>query len=92
MKKPRKTPVSKQGFFQRFLIEKRLNAGFSQKELAETLGWTSGQYVSNIERGLSAFPEDKMKRLSKVLKVPLPKLIRIMSRDYESALYERLKA
>jgi len=91
MKKPRKLPVSKQGFFRRFLIEKRLAKNLSQKELADAMGWSSAQYVSNIERSLAQFPSDKLPRLSKVLGVPVTKLIRILSRDFESSLYERLK-
>ena len=87
-----KTPlISKTGHFRRFLREKRMNARFSQVELAEILGYTSGQYISNIERGTCPFPTENLPLLAKVLQVPLAKLIRLLSRDFENALYERFK-
>lgn len=36
----------------RLLKEKRLASGLSQLEIAKTLGYSSGQFVSNWERGL----------------------------------------
>lgn len=41
----------------------------TQKELAKQLGFSTSQFISNIERGLATFPIKKMKKLSKILKI-----------------------
>ena len=92
MKKPYKSPISKAGFFPKFLIDQRLKAGFSQNELARVLGWKNGQYISNVERSLTPFPSEKLPLLAKVLGVPLEKLIGILGRDFVVSLHDRLKA
>lgn len=38
----------------------------SQDCLGKKLGFKSGQYISNIERGRSSFPEKKIGKLSKL--------------------------
>jgi len=46
------------------LKKKRLESGFSQEKLATTLGYTSGQFISNWERGESFPPIDRLAKLS----------------------------
>lgn len=40
----------------KFLRNERLKAGFTQGEIADKLGYSSPQFISNIERGLSVIP------------------------------------
>lgn len=40
----------------KFLRAERIKAGFTQGEIANKLGYTSPQFISNIERGLSVIP------------------------------------
>lgn len=44
----------------------REKAGLSQLILAKKLGWTSPQFVSNIERGLCYLPMNKLKKFIQV--------------------------
>ncbi|HEY8272079.1 MAG TPA: helix-turn-helix transcriptional regulator [Pseudobdellovibrionaceae bacterium] len=52
-----------------FLKQKRLEAGLSQGSMAKRLGYTSPQFISNWERGLSKPPRSKLKKISLVLKI-----------------------
>ncbi|NCN41508.1 helix-turn-helix domain-containing protein [bacterium] len=40
----------------KFLKAQRVKAGFTQGEVASRLGYSSPQFISNIERGLSVIP------------------------------------
>lgn len=39
--------------FGAFLQNMRINAGVSQREVSEAIGYSTAQFVSNIERGLA---------------------------------------
>ncbi len=47
----------------KFLQSKRLEMNLSQGEVADKLGYSSPQFISNIERGLCAPPLKKLKQL-----------------------------
>lgn len=49
-----------------FLKKIRLEKGLSQRELAETLGYKSGQFVSNYERDMCPVPEKVLKVLTAI--------------------------
>ena len=44
--------------------EARKKKGLSQQKLAKTLGYSSGQFVSNWERGLSYPPVDRLAKMA----------------------------
>lgn len=46
--------------------EAREKKGLSQYQVAETLGFTSAQYVSNIERGICKMARRHYKKLAKI--------------------------
>jgi len=52
-----------------FLREKRTRIGLTQGYIANTLGYTSPQFISNWERGIAQPPVDIMYKLSKLLRV-----------------------
>ena len=49
-----------------YLREKRIAAGLSQGQVAEELGYSSPQFVSNWERKLSMPPPYAVKKLAKL--------------------------
>lgn len=49
--------------------EMRLKQGLTQRDVAKIMGWTTLQFVSNIERGLAMPPKSKIKRFAKLYKV-----------------------
>ena len=44
--------------------DKRIEKGYSQQDVADCLGHSSCQMISNIERGLSAYPKKDFKKIS----------------------------
>lgn len=54
-----------------FLKRKRMDANLTQGQVADILGYTSPQFVSNWERGLAYPPIDTMKRLAKIYSLDL---------------------
>lgn len=49
------------------ILTARTSAGLTQKEMASMLGWSSPQFISNIERGLSAFPPESVHAIRKIV-------------------------
>jgi transcriptional regulator with XRE-family HTH domain len=47
----------------KYLQEKRVDRDLSQGEVASKLGYSSPQFISNIERGLCAPPLRKLRKL-----------------------------
>lgn len=54
----------------RLLKNKREKLGMSQSEVAEKVGVTSGQFISNIERALCSVPIRKIYDVCKTLDIP----------------------
>lgn len=57
------------------LRRKRAALGLHQSDVAAELGYTSGQFVSNWERGLGLPPPTALPRLAKVLKIDPSEII-----------------
>lgn len=72
------------------LKELRINAGLTQKELAKGLGYSSPQFVSNWERGVSNLPVGKIKQASKLLRIPMVVLVSLTEVNYKKRLMRRI--
>jgi len=59
----------------------RLKAGITQQELARTLGFANGQYISNCERAYSSIPKDKINVLSRKLGIKSKKVVAAILAD-----------
>jgi len=64
----------------------RLKKSLSQTQLSRKLGWASGQYLSNIERGQCALPTKYFGRVSKLLGIPRNHLERAHVQDYRTRM------
>jgi transcriptional regulator with XRE-family HTH domain len=64
-------------FLADFLREKRLASGQSQGVVAKKLGYTSAQFVSNWERGLSSPPVHTLRKLCDIYQIPIDVLFNI---------------
>jgi transcriptional regulator with XRE-family HTH domain len=64
--------------FGQYLKDKRIEAGFTQIEVAKALGNFSPQYISNIERDCS-FPPDKILRsMVKLYKISVDEILSLL--------------
>lgn len=70
----------------RFLRMRRVKAGLTQLDVARHLQYTTAQFISNWERGISMPPLDTLPRLSALLKVPAREFIETLSEYEEQVL------
>lgn len=57
-----------------YLQELREKAGLSQKTIADKLGYTTPQFISNWERGISTPPPNAIRKLAKLINIDSEKL------------------
>lgn len=62
--------------------ERRRELGFSQKKLADAIGYSSSQFISNMERGVAGIPEKDLVKFSKRLKLDRRKLLMAVLDDH----------
>ncbi|HEX7673273.1 MAG TPA: helix-turn-helix transcriptional regulator [Bdellovibrio sp.] len=60
-----------------FLKQKRIAAGLSQRDVADKLGYSTPQFISNWERGVSHPPINALKRLGDLYKVSAEDLFEV---------------
>lgn len=58
----------------------------SQTQLAHALGYKNAQYISNIERGLCAFPYDAINKTATVLNIPAFEIKASIMRDLSETI------
>lgn len=69
-----------------FLKSHRIKAKLSQKKLANKLGYSCAQFVSNWERGISSPPLSRLSEISKIIKIP-PKKLQSLWVEEKKAIY-----
>ena len=67
----------------------RKEKGLTQEALSTAMGYSSPQYISNIERGVSRIPVTKFKVLSRLLGVDVRILIAAEVKRYKNRLMKR---
>ena len=73
-----------------YLRGKRVTAGFTQAEIANKLGYSSPQFISNFERGLCSPPLKNLKSLVKLYKIDTGELIRLIIDEQKQVLSSAL--
>jgi transcriptional regulator with XRE-family HTH domain len=61
----------------------RVKRGLTQADVARHLGYTTAQFVSNIERGIALPPDNSLLPLGRLLKLPPAALVRALGRYEE---------
>jgi len=69
-----------------YLRKKRVEKKMSQFVLAEKLGYSSPQFISNWERTASYPPFDKYKQLCKLLDLDSKKIKNILLENYKTEM------
>lgn len=73
-----------------FLQKNRIKANLTQREVSLKLGYSSAQFISNFERGISSPPIKKMKELIKLYKMQPKKVINLQMNAERSILTKAL--
>ncbi len=61
---------------------KRIEKKYSQVSLAKALGYSSGQFVSNWERGESYPPMDRLAKISLLFNLEKENLVELFLKEY----------
>lgn len=87
MKQKQSKPSPEKGVLASYLRHKRLLAGLSQGRVAKELGYSSAQFVSNWERGVSSPPCAVIPRLAELYALPKKEFILILLKEQEASLW-----
>ena len=85
--------VNKKGLHQRlgkYLKEKRVHRGLTQQQVANELGYSSSQFISNFERGLCSPPLKNLRTLVDLYGLPPSDLIEIIIEEQKAILNSAL--
>jgi transcriptional regulator with XRE-family HTH domain len=86
--------MKRQEYLGFYLKEKLINKNITQAEVARVLGYTSPQFVSNMERGLCNPPLDALKKLTKLYGISNKeieeKIIQVLLASYQQELRKKL--
>ncbi len=62
----------------KYLKEKRISSELTQFEVASRLGYTSAQFISNMERGCCFPPNKVLRGMVKLYKIPVDELLEFL--------------
>lgn len=71
---------------------KRIQKGITQRELADELGYSTSQFISNFERSVSRPPMFQLKKICKLLDIKPEVMQEIYLADYKRQLMEAMSA
>lgn len=74
-----------------FLKEAREKQNLSQWDVARQRGWSSPQFVSNMERGISDIPEGEIPVLLKILKARTTEFLAAFQEEQTIKFNKRMK-
>ena len=74
-----------------FLQQARVDAGFTQADVAKVLGYTSAQFVSDWERGVRSPPARALRRLVKLYKISVHDLYEVLHEERVALIEKELK-
>ena len=80
--------LKKRGQLAVFLKDKRVQANLTQSQVAEKLGYSSPQFISNWERGLASPPVFVLKDLTKMYKVAADEMFTLLLGEVERNLHK----
>ena len=77
--------------FAQFIQAKRINAGLSQRQVSDYLGYSTPQFISNWERGVSRPPMGTVKKLAMLYKIDADDMFDLILNSEIQALTRDLK-
>lgn len=70
----------------------REQAELTQAEVAAVLGYSSGQFISNVESGRCRFPGHQLGKIKKLYGLRTNEILEIVLREEEAAIRQALSA
>ena len=75
-----------------FLKEKRQAAGLTQGQVAKKFGYSTVQFVSNMERGISPPPKETFFEMMKLYKVSDAEIVEFLVQAQKEAIQSELRS
>lgn len=77
--------------FGRYLREKRREAGLSQQSVASALGYSSPQFISNLERGTCPIPLNRARQFIDLYKIDQDEFVTRFLTEQEMMLRQHIQ-
>jgi DNA-binding XRE family transcriptional regulator len=75
-----------------YLQQMRIQANMTQREVSLELGYSSAQFISNFERGISSPPLKKLRELIRMYKMPVEKVMSLVLEGEREVLVAALRS
>ena len=75
-----------------YLQEMRIKANMTQREVSLQLGYSSAQFISNFERGISSPPLKKLKELIRMYRMPVERVMSLVLEGEREVLVAALRS
>lgn len=59
----------------------REKAGLTQREVSDTLGYSTPQFISNVERGRCRFPVPKLGKIRKLYRLSVEQVVDLIIKE-----------
>lgn len=69
----------------------REKAGLTQRDVSEALGYSTPQFISNVERGRCRFPVEKLGKIKKLYKLSANQIVDLILNEERQGLLKILK-
>jgi transcriptional regulator with XRE-family HTH domain len=69
----------------------RERAGLTQREVSDTLGYSTPQFISNVERGRCRFPVQKLPKIKKLYRLSTDQILDLFLTEERSSLLKVFK-
>ena len=66
----------------------RERAGLTQREVSDALGYSTPQFISNVERGRCRFPIQKLGKIRKLYRLSVDQTIDMVVREEKQDLFK----
>ncbi len=71
--------------------EYRERAGLTQREVSDALGYTTPQFISNVERGRCRFPVEKLPKLKRLYRLSSDQVVEMIMVEEKHGLVRHFK-
>ena len=75
-----------------FIKKRRTVLKLTQKQLSESLGFTSSQFISNLERGVAEIPPSRIKDFANILQVDPSEMAKLVSESLKRKVFMKTDA
>lgn len=69
----------------------RERAGLTQREVSDALGYSTPQFISNVERGRCRFPIQKLPKIRKLYRLSVDQVVDIIVKEERQGLLKAFR-